>query len=140
MAQKAKKATLATRPSPNVLSSPPTAGTFTAKSPSSASRIVAVVRAELNGSGTATALGFTVQGNTPVLALCRRLVEAGYDPETLLEAWRSDVLCLRVRSICEGASLEINGDGTGFRRRRAPDAAPPMRKSTRVPDRPGSAP
>jgi hypothetical protein len=38
MAQQTKKAALATRPSPNVSSSPPTAGTFTAKSPSGASR------------------------------------------------------------------------------------------------------
>jgi hypothetical protein len=91
-----------------------------------------LIHAELSGSDTACALGITVQARAPVLALCRLLVEAGYDPETPLEAWRSDVLCLRVRSICEGASLEINGDGTGFRRRRAPDAASPMRNSNRA--------
>ena len=38
MAQQTKKAALATRPSPNVSSSSPTAGTFTAKSPAGASR------------------------------------------------------------------------------------------------------
>ena len=37
------------------------------------------------------------------------------------------MLCLVVRSIGQAAALEINGDGTGFRPRRQPDAAPPMR-------------
>jgi hypothetical protein len=99
-----------------------------------------LIRAEIVGCDVASAFGITVRATAPVLALCRRLVEAGYDPETPLEAWRGDMLCLRVRSICEGAALEVNGDGTGFRRRRGPDAAPPMRNSARVPDRPGSAP
>jgi hypothetical protein len=39
------------------------------------------------------------------------------------------MLCLLVRSIGEAAELEINGDGTGFRRRRQPDAAPPIEES-----------
>jgi hypothetical protein len=55
-----------------------------------------------------------------------RLVGAGHDPTTPLHAYRGDVLCLIVRSIGEAAVLELNGDGTGFRRRRKPDAAPPI--------------
>jgi hypothetical protein len=61
-----------------------------------------------------------------VLELCRRLLAAGYDPATLLLAYRGDMLCLIVRSIGEAAGLEINGDGTGFRRCRKPDAASPI--------------
>jgi hypothetical protein len=69
MQHQTKKAALATRPSPNV--SPPTAGTFTAKSPSGASRAnLGVIRAVLVGCDTATALGITVQASAPVLALC----------------------------------------------------------------------
>jgi hypothetical protein len=44
-----------------------------------------------------------------------------------LEAWRGDVLCLRVRSIGEAAGLEINPRGTGFRRAAAVGTASPMR-------------
>ena len=54
------------------------------------------------------------------------MVDAGHDPATPLEAWRNDVLCLRVRSIGEAAGLELNGEGTGFRPIRKPDAAPPI--------------
>ena len=43
-----------------------------------------------------------------------------------LEAWRNGTLCLRVCSIGEAAGLELNGDGTGFRPIRKPDAAPPI--------------
>ena len=55
-----------------------------------------------------------VKGAAPVLAMCRALVEAGYDPAEPLEAYRGDVLCLKVRSIGEGAKLVINRNGVGF--------------------------
>jgi hypothetical protein len=67
-----------------------------------------------------------VRAYAPVLVICRVLVAAGCDPATPLEAYRGDMLCLRVRSIGEGANLEINGDGVGFRQRRKPDAASPI--------------
>jgi hypothetical protein len=79
------------------------------------------LRADLSGGGTAataTAAGITVQAEAPVLALCRRLLAAGHDPGTPLEAYRGDTLCLRVRSIGEGATLAIN-DG-GFQRYQPP--------------------
>jgi hypothetical protein len=74
------------------------------------------IRAELTGN-QCSALGVTARAAAPVLALCRKLVAAGHDPALPLEAYRGDVLSLRVRSIGEAAGLEINGDGTGFRRR-----------------------
>ncbi len=87
------------------------------------------IRAELSGSDTATAFGVTARAPAPVLALCRRLVAAGHDPEARLEAYRGDVMCLRVRAIGEAAELEINGTGTDLirraaRRRAAPPIAP----------------
>jgi hypothetical protein len=91
------------------------------------------IHAEISGSDRCTALGLDVRANAPVLMLCRLLVEAGHDPTLRLEAYRGDVLCLSVRSIGEAAELEINGDGTGFRRRRAPDAAPPIEYSAPPP-------
>jgi hypothetical protein len=65
---------------------------------------VSPLRAELSGGGaasTATAAGITVQADAPVLALCRRLLAAGHDPATALEAYRGSNLCLRLRSIGE---------------------------------------
>jgi hypothetical protein len=51
-----------------------------------------------------------------MLATCRKLIELGYDPARPLHAFRGDVLCLKVRSIGEGARLECQ-DGGGFRLR-----------------------
>jgi hypothetical protein len=87
------------------------------------------IRAELTGSTTCTCVGITVANNTPVLSLCRRLLEAGHDPATRLNIYRGVVLALTVRSIGEAAQLEINSKGTDFVRRRDVRAAPPMRKS-----------
>ena len=36
-----------------------------------------VIRAELTGADTCTARGITNRSSTPVLAMCRRLIEAG---------------------------------------------------------------
>jgi hypothetical protein len=67
--------------------------------------------AELAGSRTATAAGVTATGNAPVLALCRRLLEAGHDPASALEAYRGKIPCLRVRSIGEAAKLTVRENG-----------------------------
>jgi len=70
--------------------------------------------AELSSDSCATALGMTVRSPSPILALCRQLVESStYASSTPLEAYRGEVLCLRVRSIGEAAKLEI--DGMSFR-------------------------
>jgi hypothetical protein len=92
-------------------------------------KIDLTIRAQLLGNHTCSALGITVSSGAPVLALCRKLVEAGHDTSLPLEAWRGDTLCLRVRSIGESAQLEINGEGNGFRPRREPDAGLPVRRS-----------
>jgi hypothetical protein len=49
---------------------------------------ISAVRVELVGSNCATALGVEAHGPSPVLALCRALVEAGHDPTTPLHAYR----------------------------------------------------
>lgn len=73
----------------------------------------APLRADLVGFDTCSALGITVKAHAPVLELCRRLVKAGIDPSTPLEAWRDDILALRVRSIGEGARLTVKTAGNG---------------------------
>jgi hypothetical protein len=75
--------------------------------PVTARRTPASIRIGLVGNDTATAAGLTVVAHSPVLAMCRRLVAAGDDPATPLEAYRGPMLCLRVRSIGEGAALTV---------------------------------
>src|SRR5262249_34675362 len=77
------------------------------------------IRAELIGSNSCSV---TARGHAPVLALCQFLIEAGHDPNRPLLAYRGDTLCVRLRSIVEGAALTIEDDRLGtprFRRRRA---------------------
>ena len=89
--------------------------------------------AELTGSNRCTAAGITATGPAPVLALCRALLDAGFDPDQSLEIYSGAMLALRVRSIGEAARLAVEDNKTGrpsFRRwrdRPARDgAAPPI--------------
>jgi hypothetical protein len=72
------------------------------------------IQAKLTGDAICTAEGHTVKAGTPVIVLCRALVEAGYDPASRMEVWRGDTLALKVRSIGEAARLCIAGKGNGF--------------------------
>jgi hypothetical protein len=68
------------------------------------------------GFPEASALGITATAAAPVLALCRKLLLAGFDAKTPLEAYRDrNTLALKVRSIGEGARLAVAGNGVGFR-------------------------
>jgi hypothetical protein len=80
------------------------------------------IRAEISGSDRCCALGVTVCASSPVLALCRKLVAAGYDPGRPLHAYRGDMLCLTVTSIGWGAKhvAEDNRLGTPVLRRYRP--------------------
>jgi hypothetical protein len=104
---------------------------FTA--PSAPDRRRDAVRTELVGDSTAIAAGVTARGRAPVLALCRVLIEAGHDPGLPLEAFRGDVLCLRIPSIGAAARLTVDeSHGCRFVRCRregqqTPDLASPMR-------------
>jgi hypothetical protein len=85
---------------------------------------LAVITGRLDGSDHACSEGISATGTAPVLALCRKLVEHGYDPATPIHVFRGDVVALIIRSIGEAAQLEINAYGTGFRSRREADAGP----------------
>jgi hypothetical protein len=89
----------------------------------------AAIRAELIADDSCSALGMTVRGPAPVLALCRLLVEAGHDPATPLEAWRGDVPCLRIRSIGAAAALRIGTHGVGFETLSECTAASPVEET-----------
>jgi hypothetical protein len=93
----------------------------------------AAIAAELTGSDRCTAIGITARGHAPVLALCRRLIEAGIDPDQPLRVYRGDTLALTVRSIGEGARLTVQDNRLGHprfvRSRRSDGAALPMREN-----------
>jgi hypothetical protein len=75
----------------------------------------AAVRADIIGSDRCTAEGLTACGSAPVLALCRRLLAAGVDPDRPLCAYRGDMLSIAIRSIREGAALTVDEhNGTRF--------------------------
>ena len=70
----------------------------------------------------------------PVLALCRRRIEAGIDPDRPLHVYRGDTLALVVRSIAEGARLAVGDNRLGHPRfvrfrRRSDGAALHMRQN-----------
>jgi hypothetical protein len=79
-----------------------------------------VIEAELTDSTECSARGLTVRGPAPVLALCRGLLGAGYDPRRPLHLYRGQVLVLKVRSIGEGAKLTVTDTHGRPRLRRMP--------------------
>jgi hypothetical protein len=86
----------------------------------------AAIRAVLTGDDRCAALGLTAQSASPVILPCQRLVNAGHDPNRPRHAYRGSTLALRVRSVGEGARLEINHHGTGFIARREGGAGSPV--------------
>jgi hypothetical protein len=93
----------------------------------------AAIRAELIGSDCCSALGMIARGaTTPVLTLCRLLVEAGHNPATPLEVWRGSTLCLRIRCIGEAARLEPSPRGVGFVCRPGVRGGPPVTQTVRT--------
>ena len=70
-------------------------------------RRLAALCADLVGSDICTAPGIIVRSYAPVLTLCRRLIEAGIDPDRPLRVCRSGTLALVVRSLAEGARLTV---------------------------------
>ena len=79
-----------------------------------------IIRAELDKSDTCHSEGHTVRAYAPVLAMCRKLLEAGYDPARPLHAYRDGILCLKVSSIGWGATKAVEDSicGTPVLRRR----------------------
>ncbi len=77
-------------------------------------RPAGVIRAELIGNDICRAEGITARCSAPVLRLCRSLLAAGLSPDTALEVFRNGIVALRLRSLADGARLEINSKGTAF--------------------------
>jgi len=120
----------------SICSEPNATATATQAQPISTTRahIAKAICAELIGSNQAGAAEIVATGHAPVLKLCRALLEAGHDPALPLEVYRGTILCLRVRSIGEGAALTVEDSATGRprfvrHRPRTYGAAPPIAPS-----------
>jgi hypothetical protein len=76
---------------------------------------VPTLRVDLYGDDICECGDITViAGNEPILQMCRRLIDAGFDPDTPLRCYRNNALALNVRAIGEAACLTINSRGNGF--------------------------
>jgi hypothetical protein len=93
------------------------------KRPAQPGRARDPIVAAITGSDTAVALDTAVRSHSPVLCLCRALLGAGMDPNQPLHAFRGDVLALTIRTLADGAWLEVSQHGTGFTARRERRAA-----------------
>ena len=71
------------------------------------------IEAELFGSNECRYRGITTRGSAPVLALCRALNDAAYDPSRPLHVYRDKTLVLMARSIGDGAKLTVRDSSTG---------------------------
>jgi hypothetical protein len=71
------------------------------------------IRAELSRADRCRAGGIAAHGHAPILALCRLLLGAGFNPDRPLEVFRGAVLAIKVRSIGEGAALAVKTAGNG---------------------------
>jgi hypothetical protein len=69
---------------------------------------VSDIVAQITGSNRCDAEGLTVTGQAPVLGMCRKLLEAGFDPTRPLKAYRGDMLCLTVSPIGWGAGYTVD--------------------------------
>jgi hypothetical protein len=75
-----------------------------------------------------------VRHSAPVLAMCRALIDARYDPERPLEAYRGGMLCLRISSIGHGAKFTVRDNRCGTPALRRYEASASV--STALPMRP----
>jgi hypothetical protein len=78
------------------------------------------IEAQLFGSTECRWRSIITRGQAPVLAMCRALIGAGFNPSRPLHVYRGNVLALKVRSIGEGARLTVTDAHGRPRLRRMP--------------------
>jgi hypothetical protein len=72
-----------------------------------------IIRGEFIGDRRCVVHGRVITAYAPALAVCRELLAAGCDPDSVLEVYRRGVLALRLRSIAAGAALTVEDGPTG---------------------------
>jgi len=72
------------------------------------------IRAELSSDSYCSALGVTIRSPSPILGLCRKLVEVStYSPQTPMDVYRGTTLCISVPRIGEAAGLTVTSARNG---------------------------
>src|SRR5215831_1288773 len=95
------------------------------------------ILAQFIKSDRCSAKGLEVRANAPGLAMCRKLLEAGYDPDRPLHCFRGETLAMKISSIAYGARYSVSEPSTGSGVRLVPyldgpqksGVAPPIRFS-----------
>jgi hypothetical protein len=77
-------------------------------------QVIDAVHAQIDADNAVSAYGYTAVSTSPVLALCRDLIDAGHLPTAPMLVFRGTMLCLNVRSLEEAAALEVAPRGIGF--------------------------
>jgi hypothetical protein len=94
-----------------------------------------VIRASLTADDTAVCAqaGLTVTSASPIITLCRLLIESGFDPAERLLVYRDGALVFGVSNLRHGAGLKL-AFSHGFARRQTAEGGAPV-----VPLRPALA-
>ena len=71
------------------------------------------ILAQFIKSDRCTAEGLEVRANAPGLAMCRKLIEAGYDPNRPLHCFRGEEIAMTISSIGYGAEYSVSEPSTG---------------------------
>ena len=75
--------------------------------------------AAVEGSDLCHAAGYTVKDRGPVLAMCRLMVQSGFDPQRPLLAFRGSELAMRIKTIAYGAHYAVAENQKRFRAAKA---------------------
>ena|SRR6516164_6618914 len=66
------------------------------------------ILAQFIKSDRCSAEGLEVRANAPALAMCRKLIEAGYHPDRPLHCFRGETLAMKISSIAYGARYSVS--------------------------------
>ena len=73
------------------------------------------------------------RANAPALAMCRKLLEAGYDPDRPLHCFRGKTLAMKISSIAYGARYSVSEPSTGSGVRLVPYSEGPKKSGVASP-------
>src|SRR5262249_34963432 len=93
------------------------------------------ILAQFIKSDRCSAEGLEVRANAPALAMCRKLIEAGYDPDRPLHCFRGETLAIKISSIAYGARYSVSEPSTGSGVRLVPYSEGPKKSGVASPMR-----
>jgi hypothetical protein len=86
-------------------------------------------------SDRCSAEGLEVRANAPGLAMCRKLLESGYDPDRPLHCFWGETLAMKISSIAYGARYSVSEPSTGSGVRPVPFSEGPKKSGVASPIR-----